>query len=739
MKKLFKTIFLIISVLILTGCNGKLHFHDGNKWTVKEATCISHGYKYIKCDKCDYIIKGEIIPATGHVYENWEVLKEAQLFEVGVEQSKCINCDYIYQREIPATHVHEIKEEFVIDEEPTCRLTGIKSYHCVKDDCTYRTNITSIPMKSHNLIFNIETESTCITYGKYAHYYCETCGGYFINNKLTDGKVLLKPRIDHNTYILKTSDNEYIIKCNMCEETLEEINVVYTEELEYIKNEDNNSYIVTGLKSSFSNNIVIIPEQFNGLPVTKIAEKAFFGKSFEYLIMSDTIIEIGNNAFESCSSLKNIKLSKSLELIGRYAFSGCTHLSNINLSKKLKSIGISAFNSCINMKNILLEGTINDWLNVSLENKNSNPLCITKGNVYTYDEELNDYIKQTHIEFPKGIETIPSYNIACFDSVETIYIPNTVKSISGGVFSNYSYLKEVYYDGSIEEWNEISFSSSMDNPFTWNFKAVLYLYDNDEYKEVTELNIPEGVENIKQYAFSGFRFITKLSLPKSLKSIETSAFYGLANCKELYYSGNEEDWAGITFMDSDANPMVLCPYKYFLNKNGEYQELTELDLRNMTELNRNTFINMSTVNKVYISNKLENCRNLCFDRLVNLKEVYFEGTIREWFNINFELSSNPLSVAGADLYVLNEDGEYYKVEFLVIPDDVTVIRAEQFYKCTSIEFIYIHKGVTDIQYRAFDGCKGILIYCELDRIPSTWGTRWCDNTAVINLGYEKEQ
>lgn len=736
MKSIYKIIILLIITFMLSGCFSSNHIHRGDEWLTNEPTCTSHGYKYQKCNKCDYVIKGELLPALGHNYGEWEVVLEPQLFETGLEQSVCVNCGDKYEREIPAIHVHEIDEVFVIEKEATCKTYGMKSYHCIKDNCDYRTNITVIQPLPHNLKKINETESTCVTHGKIGHSYCDSCGGYFVNNREVDVRTLLKELKGHNTRIIKLSETEYGIQCLACDQIVKTIENKYTENLNYKKNEDNNSYTVLGLKDSTEEEIVIIPEVYQGLPVTKIGSNAFSGESIKYLIMPDTIKVIEHDAFFNCLSLKNVKLSNSLEIIGEQAFADCTNLMNINIAKSLKQIDANAFMLCMDMNNIFLDGDINDWMNVKLVNNYSHPLGYSSGGVYSFDNENNEYIEITNIELPKDLERLDTYNIAFFNNIQSIYIPKTINHIEKDPFSRYGNLQEVYYDGTMADWCKINFNTMRDNPFYWNKKAEMYTLIDGNYQKMSVLDIPEGVTEVNKYAFAGFRFIERINIPKSLITINESGFYILSDCQDFYYAGTPEDWSNITFENGSANPIGYFKNQYFLNENNEYQKITELDLRNLSEIKSNTFIYMPDVTKLYISNKLENCRNMAIQELHNLKEVYFEGTIGEWFDINFELSSNPLAVAGADLYVLNEEGNYYKVEILEIPKHITKINAEQFYKCTSIKFIYIHKDVTEIGYRAFVGCKNVLIYCQMNEIPVTWKPNWCDSSATINMGYK---
>ena len=272
---------------------------------------------------------------------------------------------------------------------------------------------------------------------------------------------------------------------------------------------------------------------------------------YKYLSTYDTIKIIEDNAFFNCLTLKNVKLSKNLERIGKQAFADCTNLMNINIPSSLKLIEANAFIMCLDMKNIFLDGDINDWMRVKLVNISSNPLYVSKGSVYSFDNEKNQYTEITHIELPKDLEELNTYNITFFSNIQSIYIPKTIKHIEKDAFGGYDNLKEVYYDGTMGDWCKINFNSMRDNPFYWNKEAVMYILIDGSYQKMTVLDIPEGVTEVNKYAFAGFRFIERINIPKSLTLINESGFYILNDCQDFYYAGTPEDWSKIAFKDSN--------------------------------------------------------------------------------------------------------------------------------------------------------------------------------------------
>ena len=74
-----------------------------------------------------------------------------------------------------------------------------------------------------------------------------------------------------------------------------------------------------------------------------IAAYAFAGKNVQSVVMPDTVLDIGECAFSSCSNLEKVELSESLVKIGDSAFYRCKKLSKIALPNSLEKIGKECF------------------------------------------------------------------------------------------------------------------------------------------------------------------------------------------------------------------------------------------------------------------------------------------------------------------------------------------------------------------------------------------------------------
>lgn len=111
-----------------------LHTYSAEKLITKTPTCTTEGQKAIVCSKCKANKPGseEVIPATGHAWDEGEVIKAATCNEAGAKKFKCNNkCGETKTEEILATGNHTYSEDKLITITPTCTSEGKKATVCI--------------------------------------------------------------------------------------------------------------------------------------------------------------------------------------------------------------------------------------------------------------------------------------------------------------------------------------------------------------------------------------------------------------------------------------------------------------------------------------------------------------------------------------------------------------------------------------------------------------------------------
>lgn len=173
-----------------------------------------------------------------------------------------------------------------------------------------------------------------------------------------------------------------------------------------------------------------IPENMTELPDSMLSGCA----SLEKVTLPENLVKIGDNVFKNCSSLTQISVPEGVEYIGEYAFSGCSSVTSFRIPENVEIISDGLFNDCSSAKEITLPETALSYA----ENNTTRIYC---------RDTFRNCSSLTEITLPYGIQNIGEN---CFDgcsSLESIYIPDTVKIIDNYAFRNCSSAREITLPG----------------------------------------------------------------------------------------------------------------------------------------------------------------------------------------------------------------------------------------------------------------------------------------------------
>jgi len=92
--------------------------------------------------------------------------------------------------------------------------------------------------------------------------------------------------------------------------------------------------------------------------VTIIGDQAFNGTSLTSIPIPDSVTSIGEGTFANIAGFISITIPESIMSIGRAAFQECTNLVSVTIPVGVMSIGEDAFNSCSNLTSIIIPATI---------------------------------------------------------------------------------------------------------------------------------------------------------------------------------------------------------------------------------------------------------------------------------------------------------------------------------------------------------------------------------------------
>ena len=337
--------------------------------------------------------------------------------------------------------------------------------------------------------------------------------------------------------------------------------------------------------------------------ITYIGQYAFVGCDFVgSLTLPEGVVSIGDNAFCGCSNLTSVSIPQSVTTIGNWAFQGCYGLTSAVIPEGVTSIGDWAFQACFGLSSLTIPKSVTSIGEAAFAGCFSN-FVVDEGNaayasadgiLYNKDRtmliaypaykgdtayEIPEGVTGiggyaffncrylTDVTIPEGIKSIGDYAFEASYNLTNVTIPQSVTSIGEGAFLDCPALSDVYYTGSLTQWNSIKIgkenepllnatlhlrpasyiaSGTCGENLTWTLtgdgtltisgsgKMEDYSYNSTPWyadrEKIRSVFVEPGVTSVGRYAFMQCTNLTSVEIPEGVTSIGDSAF---ALCRNL--------------------------------------------------------------------------------------------------------------------------------------------------------------------------------------------------------------
>ncbi len=392
----------------------------------------------------------------------------------------------------------------------------------------------------------ITLPSTVTSFGEYAFNNCSLLEKVYYNNtveewlKITFGNETANPMYVAQYFYLLNESGEYVELTELnVPETVSAVNPYAFAGSKTLKN-----VVIPNTVSTIGIGAFLECTAIEYMEVPFIGESATTNNLFGYIFGGTYQYDNGNAA---PNTLKTIKVTGG-ETVKAYAFAQISSLETLILTGNISSIEGNAIYGCENLQKVVVSKNVETLNNSGLQ-----------------EAEV--------IEFEEGsvLKTI-GQNAFSYGDLVSIHIPASVESIENGAFIYCTYLENVYYDGTIESWNNITFANNYSNPMSYATKFYL-LDQTGEYQELLEFEIPSTMVTISS-SLSGFRGVTSIVIPNTVTSIESGAFNNWNSLQKVYYKGTIEEWTQISFADANSNPMSKATEFYVYDANNEYYKVS---------------------------------------------------------------------------------------------------------------------------------------------------------------------
>ncbi len=181
---------------------------------------------------------------------------------------------------------------------------------------------------------------------------------------------------------------------------------------------------------------------------TLIAFPAGKGGSFT---IPESVIDISNSAFEDCYNLTDVKMHNNVLSIGQFAFAFCWNLSSIKLSDNLQSLGFKALAFCDSLTEIHLPGSLKSIgiqaVIGGIDSDSNWYYNFIDGLYYVPGTASEKYVKSLHVP-PKYLIAEPR-SFTDIDTGITILDPNNILPTDGNLEFKATVLPKEEYEALI--------------------------------------------------------------------------------------------------------------------------------------------------------------------------------------------------------------------------------------------------------------------------------------------------
>ena len=234
-----------------------------------------------------------------------------------------------------------------------------------------------------------------------------------------------------------------------------------------IKVEESNNYFCS-IDGVLFNKSKTTLEQFPGgkkgdytVPngVTAIGYAAFYACSYlTSVTIPDSLVTISVAAFENCENLTSINGGKKIVNIDSSAFEGCSKLSSVTIPDTVTNLGSNVFYNCDSLTKITIPGSVKR-IDGFGSCDNLATVTIKTGAVRIGKSAFSHCSSLVSVTIEEGVAYIEDNAFWGCTSLVYIAIPKSILEINHMAFDDCSSLQNVYFSGTEEQWNAISFEN----------------------------------------------------------------------------------------------------------------------------------------------------------------------------------------------------------------------------------------------------------------------------------------
>jgi hypothetical protein len=415
-------------------------------------------------------------------------------------------------------------------------------------------------------------------------------------------------------------------------------------------------------------------------------------------IIPSSVTTIGDNAFNSCTSLKSITIPLSVNTIGTNAFNNCRSLNEIIFEGAIPNIGVKAF---LNIANSV---TVNhkSWTSIDqdlFETFSASTIIFIDTNYEIKKDENSD-----------NGSTITRYTGSDIDiTIPSIINKQIIIAINDGAFLGNEIITSIKFE------NDSSVTTIGDRAFLscTSLKSItipskVETIGSDAFNRCEALDsitIPSKVKTIGNNAFNNCILLKSIAIPESVNTIGDDAFNYCTSLTSIIVDDNNQEYSS-----SDDN-ILFNNKKQILIKYPEGKTETIYNISSSIKtIGNSAFHNCTSFKIITIPPSVETIGNSAFHNCTSLISITIPSnvtTIGKYAFANCELLTSiiiPSNVTTIGEYAF---ASCKLLTSIIITSNVTTINEGAFYNCKSLISIIIPSSVITIGNGAFSNCMSL--------------------------------
>lgn len=446
------------------------------------------------------------------------------------------------------------------------------------------------------------------------------------------------------------------------------------------------------------------------------------------IVVEDGVTGLGSYAFYQLTGAASVSLPDSLETMGGYCFYGCSALKTIAVPEGVSAIPVYAFAECSALESIDLPDSVRTFGDCAF--------CGCRS------------LKS--IVIPEGVENLAASGMLSYcSSLKSITLPSTITKIGADWMFNGTSITDIYFNGTLAQWLNISFNGSSDrSPFPMAKPCNLYI----QGEKLSNLTIPDDVTSIPAYAFR-YVNLNSVTLSYRVKKIGANAFYGssvasvrmydsvtnvgtnaFANCgglRKVFFIGDQSKWSSIAW--NTGNDALIDAERTFLaSGDDDIHAVTVEGVENGTVTVSDSYCvagDVITVTAAPAPGYKLDCIKVNgtaiegnsfiaeadTDYVVTAEFAFYRnvtdhGTCGS--NLVWTLyENNELAISGTGAMSFSGDSPWYNyraiIDIIVIDEGVTSIAEDAFYGCSRVKTVTLPDSISRIERFAFQSCSSL--------------------------------